>query len=170
MPMARPTYKAIVEDSPIAAYVKLPSCMQDPEFDQQLIEVCLQQGRSADCMTIVVKLGAVVAKWFYPKHDSELQIALRTFAAQAFTIDDLGSTFPKALRNYGASLVSERPSDAPVTQALLEHVQEALGERYGTWDVHMMFKAVLEVFSTKMMETEKAGQRKRNDGSPNLAK
>lgn len=160
------TYKAIVEDFLTEAGFQLPPYAPDAAFDQEVIDVCLDQELPAKRMEVIAKLGAAAAKWFYPKHPRELQIALGKFTALAFTIDDLGHTFPEALRTYRARLVTGQPMDAKIMRSLVQHAHEVSQLHYDTWDGDMIVKAVLEFFSANLVEIERGSRLRPTESSP----
>lgn len=167
MPIPLTTYKQIVEDFLSEAGFQLPDYAQDEAFDQEVIDTCLDQELPAKRMEVIARLGAAAARWFYPKHDRHLQIAIAKFTALAFTIDDLGSVFPEPLRTYRSRLAMGQPQDAKIMQSLLMQSHE-VGQRYDCWDADMIFKAVLEFFSANLVEIERGAKLQPTDSTPSF--
>lgn len=168
IPVTLSAYKEIITEFLHQADFKLPTFVQDDAFEQEVIDLCLAQELPAKQMEVIAKLGAATAKFFYPKHPRELQLELGKFTALAFTIDDLGYMFPEALRTYRTRLVTGQPMDAKIMRSLLTQAHELSQQYYDTFDGDMIVKAVLEFFSSNLVEIERGHKLCPNENSPNF--
>jgi hypothetical protein len=160
-----PVYKNILETFLQEARFKLPPYKEDPSFDREIIDICLAQDLPADQMEAVARVGVATARWFYPSHDRETQVAIATFTALATAVDDLGDSMVEGLRQYRTRLLARQPLGVKVLQSLFDQVLE-MGRFYDTFATDMVFKGAVEFCSANLVEIEKGALLKANKSAP----
>ncbi|CZR53884.1 uncharacterized protein PAC_03766 [Phialocephala subalpina] len=153
-----PAYKSIVEDFLNSASFKLPKWAKEPIFDQEVIDVCLAQDLQlcTERLEGIAKVGIAAAKWFYPSHSREAQLAIAKFTALSVIVDDLGESILEGLQNYRMRMLLRQPLGVKVIQSLFDSVLD-IGEYFGSFETDMVFKATMEYLSASLVEIENPG-------------
>ncbi|CAG9990175.1 unnamed protein product, partial [Clonostachys byssicola] len=163
-----PVYEDILQSFLHEARVKLPSYKEDPSFDQEIIDICLAQDLPADRMEVIAGVGIATAKWMYPSHDRETQVAIATFTALATAVDDLGESIAEGLRQYRTRLLARQPLGVKVLQTFFDEVLN-MDRFYDTFATDMIFKGTVDFCSANLVEIEKMALLKANKSAPGFA-
>ncbi|CAH0021811.1 unnamed protein product [Clonostachys rhizophaga] len=161
-------YGNILEAFLQEARFKLPPYKEDPSFDREIIDICLAQDLPADQMEVIGRLGAAAARWFYPSHDREIQVAIATFTALATAVDDLGGSIIEGLGQYRTRLLARQPLGVKVLQSLFDQVLE-MGRFYDVFATDMVFKGAVDFCSATLVEFEKGVLLRTNKSAPDFA-
>ncbi|KAF8864378.1 terpenoid synthase, partial [Acephala macrosclerotiorum] len=101
----------------------------------------------------MAKVGIAAAKWFYPSHSREAQLAIAKFTALSVIVDDLGESILEALQNYRMRMLLRQPLGVKVIRSLFDSVLE-IGKYFGRFETDMVFKATMEYLSASVVEIE----------------
>jgi hypothetical protein len=163
-----PRYKNIINHFIAVSSFKRPAYQHEEEFEQEVIRGCtavqdpLKRERLA-------RLGAKAAKSLYPSHSREAQIVIATFSALMFSVDDLGKSFPDALRSYREKLILGQPQENKQVADFLKLTFQ-MKPWLDNFAVDMVFKAQLEFLSANLVENEHGQQICPNESTPHFVR
>jgi hypothetical protein len=162
-----PEYKRIVEEFLHAASFTLPPYTADPEFNAEVLAMCLSQDLPTKRMPVISDCGCSAAKWFYPSHPREVQLAIAKFIALTIIVDDMGEHILEGLKKYRVNLLRRERIGVKVIQSLFDQVLD-MGQYYDGFAQDMMFKGVAEFLTANVIELETKGVLTPVESTPNF--
>jgi hypothetical protein len=126
----------------------------DPSLEEFLRDSCLSHGVTKETAIKLAKLGAALAKQYYPLHSPDLQRLIGLYTSYFFLVDDLGPGFLDDIRNFGRNATRGMPQNpflqsfAALLPKLDQYYPGLCSSRFTTGLIHYMDFCALEIEST----------------------
>lgn len=126
----------------------------DPSLEKFLIDSCLSHGVTKETAVKLAKLGAALAKQYYPLHSPDLQRLIGLYTSYFFLVDDLGPEFLDDIRNFGRNATRGMPQNpflksfAALLPNLDQYYPGLCSSRFTTGLIHYMDFCALEIETT----------------------